>query len=109
MSFIKVSDIKPREIVAGFQGRFIHSEHVSIAYWDISSGASIPVHSHVHEMIVNVISGKLQLTIGHETKVLEPGMAAVIPSQIPHTATAITDCKIMDVFYPLREDYYNLS
>jgi quercetin dioxygenase-like cupin family protein len=58
-------------------------------------------------MIVNVISGKLQLTIGDETKVLEPGMAAVIPSNVPHTAKGITDCNVIDVFYPIREDYYN--
>ena len=108
MSFIQVSDIKPREILPGFQGRFIHSAHVSIAYWDIKQGASIPVHQHVHEMIVNVISGKLQLTIGDETKVLEPGMAAVIPSNVPHTAKGITGCKVIDVFYPIREDYYNI-
>jgi quercetin dioxygenase-like cupin family protein len=107
MSFITVSDIKPREIVPGFNGRFIHSENITIAYWDIKAGSSIPAHQHVHEMMVNVISGKLELTIGNETKVLEPGMAGVIPSNIPHKAKAVTDCKIIDVFYPVRTDYTN--
>jgi quercetin dioxygenase-like cupin family protein len=105
MSFINISDIKSREIVPGFSGRFIRSANMTIAYWDIKAGASIPVHQHVHEMIVNVIEGKLQLTIDNETKVLEAGMAAVIPSNVPHTATGITACRIIDVFYPVREDY----
>jgi quercetin dioxygenase-like cupin family protein len=107
MDFINISDIKPKEIVPGFSGRFIRSVHMTVAYWDIKAGASIPVHHHMHEMIVNVIEGKLQLTIENETKILEAGMAAVIPSNIPHAATGITDCRIIDVFYPLREDYKN--
>lgn len=107
MSFVKTSNIKPKEIAPGFFGRFIHSENMTIAYWEIKQGSTIPVHHHVHEMTVNVISGKLQLTIGNETQVLEPGTVGVVPSHVPHTATAITDCKVIDVFYPVRTDYTN--
>jgi quercetin dioxygenase-like cupin family protein len=105
MSFIKISDIKSREVAPGFHGRFIRSANMTVAYWDIKAGSSIPVHQHVHEMVVNVLEGQLQLTIDKETKVLEAGMAAVIPSNVPHTASGITDCKVIDVFYPVREDY----
>ena len=107
MGFIKVNEIRPREIVPGFHGRFVHSANITIAYWDIRKGSSIPVHHHVHEMIVNVIEGTLELTIDTETQVLEAGMAAVIPSNIPHTATGITDCKVLDVFHPVRPEYSN--
>ncbi len=107
MAFVKLSDINPREIVPGFRGQFIHSEKITLAYWDIKEGSSIPVHQHVHEMMVNVLSGKLQLTIGDETRVLEPGVVGLIPSNVPHTAKAITDCKVLDVFYPVRTDYNN--
>jgi quercetin dioxygenase-like cupin family protein len=107
MSFIKVSDIKPKEMAPGFFGRFIHSANMTVAYWDIKAGSSIPVHHHVQEMMVNVITGQLALTIGDETRVLEAGMAAIIPSNIPHTAKAVTDCKVIDVFYPVRTDYNN--
>lgn len=105
MTFIKISDIKPKEIVPGFNGRFIHSANTTVAYWDMKEGASIPIHQHVHEMIVNVIEGRLQLTIGNDTKVLEAGMAGIIPTNVPHTAKALTPCKVIDVFFPVREDY----
>jgi quercetin dioxygenase-like cupin family protein len=105
MRFINVNDIRPKELVPGFNGRFIHGDGISVAYWDIKAGHSIPVHHHVHEMIVNVIRGKLELTIGDETKVLEAGMAGIIPSNVPHTAKAVTDCFVIDVFHPVREDY----
>jgi quercetin dioxygenase-like cupin family protein len=105
MSYLKVSDLNPREIVPGFFGRFIHSEKITLAYWDVLAGAEIPPHQHVHEMVVNVIYGQLELTIGDQTCVLEPGMVGIIPSQVSHRARAITDCKLIDVFYPVRKDY----
>jgi quercetin dioxygenase-like cupin family protein len=107
MSFINLKQTKPKEVVPGFFGRFYHSANMTIAHWEIRKGASIPVHQHVHEMVVNVIEGELQLTIDGETKVLGPGMVAVVPSNVPHTATGVTDCKVIDVFHPVRPEYTN--
>ncbi|NOY99054.1 MAG: cupin domain-containing protein, partial [Chloroflexi bacterium] len=36
---------------------------------------------------------------------LEPGAVAVIPPDVPHAGRAVTDCRIIDVFYPTREEY----
>jgi quercetin dioxygenase-like cupin family protein len=105
MSFHTLSSIPSKEIVPGFHGKFLHSKHMTVAYWDIRAGHSIPFHQHDHEMIVNVIQGKLELTIDQETRVLEAGMAAIIPSQVSHKAKGITDCFVIDVFHPVREDY----
>ena len=105
MKFITLAEVTAKEIVPGFHGKFIHSANMTVAHWDIKEGHSIPSHQHIHEMIVNVIKGKLQLTIGNETKVLDAGMCGVIPSNVQHTAKAITDCYVIDVFYPIRQDY----
>ena len=105
MNFISVSTITPREVVKGFTGRFIHTEHMTIAYWDVKAGSEIPLHEHTHEMMVNVLEGMLELTIGTEVKVIQYGEVGVIPSHVPHKAKAITDCRILDVFSPVREDY----
>jgi quercetin dioxygenase-like cupin family protein len=45
--------------------------------------------------------------VDNETRVLEAGHAVVIPSNVPHMATGITDCQVIDVFSPVRTDYYN--
>lgn len=107
MAFIDIKAINPKEVAPGFHGRFVHGDNISVAHWEIKAGSSIPAHQHVHEMIVNVISGKLELTIGDEVKILESGMGATIPSNIPHRATALTDCYVIDVFHPVRADYVN--
>jgi len=105
MPFINIDDLDSREIVPGYIARFIHSDKITIAYWVIKKDSVIPMHQHVHEMMVNVLEGKLELTIGNETQIIQPGQVGVIASQVPHSAKAITDCRLIDVFYPVREDY----
>jgi quercetin dioxygenase-like cupin family protein len=76
-----------------------------MAYWEIEAGSELPLHDHPHEQIVNVLEGELQLTVEGETKILRPGSVAVIASSIPHSGKAITDCRVLDAFHPVREDY----
>lgn len=102
---MNISEIEPHEIVKGFKGRFIHMESFTIAFWEVKAGAEIPMHSHMHEQTTQVIEGEFKMTCGGETKIYEPGMIVVIPSNIEHGGRAITDCKLTDVFCPVREDY----
>jgi quercetin dioxygenase-like cupin family protein len=105
MAFIELNDIEEKEIIPGYKARFVHSGNMTFAYWTITAGASLPDHSHPHEQVANVIEGEFELTVDGEPKVMTPGQVAVIPGGIPHRGTAITDCKIIDVFHPIREDY----
>jgi len=45
------------------------------------------------------------MTIGGVTQILEPGVITLIPSNVVHSARALTDCKVVDIFSPVREDY----
>lgn len=105
MAFQDLKDIEEREIVPGYRARFIHSDHMTLAYWDVDPGAALPEHSHPHEQIANVIEGKFELTVAGKSKILEPGQVAVIPSNVPHSGKALTPCSLLDVFYPCRDDY----
>ena len=49
--------------------------------------------------------GKFEFTLNNKTKVYENGDVVVIPSNIEHSGLALTDCKLMDVFSPAREEY----
>jgi quercetin dioxygenase-like cupin family protein len=69
------------------------------------AGAAIPMHNHVHEQVAHVLEGNFSLTVAEETKVLTPGVVAVIPPYVQHGGHAITDCQLLDVFNPEREDY----
>jgi quercetin dioxygenase-like cupin family protein len=105
MPFLSLEELEERELVPGFKGRFVHSENMTFAYWNIEAGATLPEHSHPHEQVANVIEGELELTLNGATKILSPGSVAVIPGDATHTGKAITRCRVIDVFYPVREDY----
>lgn len=105
MTFIDLKDIAEREIVPGYRARFVHSKNMTLAYWDVDPGAALPEHSHPHEQIANVLEGQFELTVNGESRILEPGMAAVIPSDVPHSGKAITPCRLLDAFQPSRDDY----
>lgn len=106
MPFISLDDIAPRELLPGFSVKFIHTEKMTLAYWDIKAGSVLPEHSHPHEQVAaQVISGEFELTLEGESKVMKAGDIAVIPSNAVHSGKAITDCQLLDVFSPVREDY----
>jgi quercetin dioxygenase-like cupin family protein len=44
-----------------------------------------------------------------EEKLLTSGMTAFIPSNVPHGATAVTECRVIDCFLPVREDLVDLE
>jgi hypothetical protein len=60
--------------------------------------------AHLHEQISTMQQVKFQLAINGVTKILEEGVA-VIPSNTKYSGIALTDCKLLDIFYPVREDY----
>jgi quercetin dioxygenase-like cupin family protein len=33
------------------------------------------------------------------------GVVLVIPPDVPHSGRAVTSCRVLDVFAPVREDY----
>lgn len=105
MVFKNLSDMNRTELVPGFHVKFIHSERMTFAYWDVLAGAVLPEHTHPHEQVVNMVEGEFQLTVDGEAKILKKGDVAMIPPNAPHSAKALTDCKIIDVFAPVREDY----
>jgi quercetin dioxygenase-like cupin family protein len=105
MAFIKVQDLPSKEIVPGGVARVIHTGEMSFVYWQAAAGADFPMHQHPHQQVAHVLEGVFELTVGDDTKILEPGITAVIPGGVPHGGKAVTDCLLLDVFYPEREDY----
>jgi quercetin dioxygenase-like cupin family protein len=99
------SALEPTEVIPGFHGRFAHSANMTFVMWVIEAGAILPEHSHLHEQVVHMLEGDLEVTIDGDTCVLHAGSLGIIPPNAVHSARALTACRVMDAFYPLRDDY----
>lgn len=66
----------------------------------------VPDHSHPHEQMGVMISGRLEFTVGGITRVLGPGDIWRIPGGVVHRVIALDGPAVaLDVFHPIREDY----
>ena len=100
-----LNDIPVKEVLPGLFGKFLHGEKSTLAVWEIRKGAVLPLHEHENEQITYILEGELQMTIGENTTVFKAGNVEVIPANIPHSAIALTDCKVIDSWAPVREAY----
>ena len=100
-----LTDQPPKSLAPGLTGYYAHGAQMTLGIVEIKAGSNLPVHQHPHEQITYILEGQLNMTIEGESCPLSAGMFHVIPSNVPHGAIALTDCKVMDVFCPVREDY----
>lgn len=106
MAFINLDDYEPISPVPGCRMRTPHERHLMLSYLEMEAGAEIPLHHHPHEQGGVLLQGKMQLTIGDETRIVHPGELYLIPANVPHRAIAIDGpATVLDVFSPIREDY----
>lgn len=106
MPFFDVQSLRPFELSPGVRLRTPHGQNLMLSYVEIDEGAVVETHHHPHEQGGVVLSGRLALTIGDETRTLGPGEMYLIPPNVPHRASAVGGRAVaLDVFSPVREDY----
>lgn len=100
-----ISNIAVKKLMDGINGQYIHGDQTTFGLVEVKKGSVLPSHHHPHEQITFILEGELEMTIGGETMTLKPGNFHVIHSNVPHSAVAHVDCKLIDVFSPVRQDY----
>jgi quercetin dioxygenase-like cupin family protein len=85
----------------------LRSEQMMMVLNATMPGHSVPTHSHPHEQIGMVYSGRAVLRIGDEERVVQRGDFYCIPAGVPHSDTTLGDepFVMLDIFYPVREDF----
>ncbi len=106
MPFIDLASVPPLQLLPGCRLRTPHGRNIMLSYLEMDEGAVVPLHHHPHEQAGMLLKGRLELTIGDETRTLEPGAMFIIPPDVPHKAVAVGGpATVLDVFSPVREDY----
>jgi quercetin dioxygenase-like cupin family protein len=105
MQIRNLTEVAGQEPIPGFHAKFVHSANVTVSYWDVQAGAVLPEHAHPHEQITNMLAGKFEMIVDGESCVMTANSVLVIPSEARHSGRALTACRMIDIFYPVREDY----
>ena len=100
------SDATPVEMMPGVVRRTLStSERMMLIDVVLEKGAVVPLHSHPHEQIGYLVSGRFLFELGNEQRELSPGDSWLVPSNVPHQVTALEPSVAIDVFSPPREEY----
>ncbi len=105
MFFFDVKNIEPKEPVEGVEMRIIHGNNMTMVFFSLAEGVGVPEHSHSHEQMGTVLKGSLEMRIGPETKVVKPGEAYHIASDVLHSGKCLEGpAAVLEVFTPRRDD-----
>lgn len=76
-------------------GRLITGTQVELGILTYKAGEGAEEHSHPHEQIFLILSGKCQMTIAGEPHLIQRGQAALIPPNVPHQLNVLEDAEVI--------------
>ena len=104
--FYKKSDEGYKEPAEGIKLKSLtHGEKTHLMEFRLAKGSVLPEHSHHHEQIGYLVSGGLLFNVNGERFEAGPGDSWSIAGDLPHSAEALDDCVVIEIFSPVREDY----
>ena len=99
------SDVPSESINPSISRRFITTDRVTVARFELTRGGVVPGHAHENEQVTFVISGALKFLIDGRQVVVKGGEVLQIPSNMPHEVEVLEDTVVVDVFSPIRQDW----
>ena len=100
----------PEVIVGSIEGKpvegqlvlkpLLRGEHMTMLELHYQSGTKAPLHTHTHESLIYVVSGRVRTWIGNDVYVLGPGDVARHPPGVLHTVEALDESTILEVKSP---------
>lgn len=82
-----------------------YNDNVMCVEVHFETGTVAALHSHRHEQITYVISGRFEFTVGDRTYVVSAGDSLYKQPHIVHGATCLEAGTLLDIFTPHREDF----
>ncbi len=83
-----------------------YSRNLMTVELHFEKGAVGAPHSHPHEQIGYIISGKLVYQEeGQADKILETGDTYYVAPNVVHGVQILEETKLLDIFTPMREDF----
>ena len=82
-----------------------YDENIMLVKVHFVKGAVGALHSHPHVQSSYIASGKFEVSIGEEKKILEEGDGYFVPSNVIHGVICLESGILIDSFNPPRADF----
>lgn len=105
---VNVDSVVGFELAPKVMGKvLLNSENVTVVKVVVEPGGSVPDHSHPHEQMGILLTGKAQFHASGKKLPIEAGMAYWIKPNEIHGVTVEGDepSIFIDIFYPSRTEY----
>jgi quercetin dioxygenase-like cupin family protein len=100
------SSIPVERPAPGIERQMVVGESLMICRFRFVPFLVTPEHTHVHEQMTIVVSGRVRFFIEGEESVAVPGDVLHFPSNCLHGATMMDEeVVLIDIFTPIREDF----
>jgi len=93
------------QVIPGVTRQVIHTPSMTILQLKFNRGALVAMHSHFHEQVSMLMKGKVRFELDGQEIHLQAGEILRIPSNALHSAEALEDAVLLDVFTPARTDW----
>ena len=105
--FFPTSDELSRHtIFPGVSIQTCSAAQMMLSVVDLAPHSVVEEHSHPHEQVGMLLSGRAVFHIGDEQKTLHTGDLYRIPGNVRHKVVALDEpVRALDIFQPIREDY----
>jgi quercetin dioxygenase-like cupin family protein len=103
--FSSLSALPQEAVTDKISRRMVAGERGMVVWWSMKAGAHAAAHTHPHEQIFWMLSGRMEFRLGEERRICGPGDIAVIPGGVEHEAFFPEDTEVIDIFSPPREDF----
>jgi quercetin dioxygenase-like cupin family protein len=94
------SDLPVDAPMALLERRRVIGEKSMVSHITLKKGFFLQSHSHENEQVSCVLSGKLKFGLKGGDAVIGPGEVILLPSNLPHSAEALEDTVVLDIFSP---------
>lgn len=104
--FVTPADAGQIEMRTGVYRRTMATtDEAMVCEFFLERGSEVYPHDHMNDQVGYVVFGRIEITIGDETRLCVAGDSYAIPGGVEHKANVIEDTMTIDVFSPPRNDY----
>ena len=100
------TDIPVEHPAEGIERQMVVGERIMIVRFRFVPFLVTPEHTHMHEQMSLVVSGRVRFFVEGEERIASPGDVLQFPPNCLHGATMMDEeVVLIDIFSPIREDF----